>query len=398
MGHMFSTRVPDSLTPNELTRRLERLRTAGVPLVDLTESNPTRVGIEYPRDLLDGLAARYYEPHPLGLPVAREAVAHHLARCGVRVTPERIVLTASTSEAYSLLFKLLCDPGDVVLVPRPSYPLFEPLTRLEAVVGDPYMMEYERRWLIDPAAIQRQLEGTSRARAILIVNPNNPTGSCVTRDELAGLSSIARSRNIAIISDEVFAEYAFALGRSPSALDGDSPGALTFCLGGLSKSIGLPQVKLAWIAIGGPDHLVAATLDRLEHICDAYLSVSSPVQHAAPALLAGGVCVRDAIAQRVRGNYLWLRHAVAHHPSCQVLESDGGWSAVIRVPAIRSEESLVLELLEVDRVLVHPGYFFDFPSEAYVVVSLLPEPENFHVGIARLLARAGEVGSDRRGP
>ena len=260
------------------------------------------------------------------------------------------------------------------------------------------MMEYEGRWLLDPAAIQRQLELASRARAILIVNPNNPTGSFVTRDELAGLSSIARPRGIAIISDEVFAEYAFVTGRSTSALDSDGAGALTFCLGGLSKSVGLPQVKLAWMAIGGPDHLVATALDRLEHICDAYLSVSSPVQHAAPALLAAGVCVRDAIAQRVRGNYVWLRRAVAHHPSCQVLESDGGWCAVIRVPAVRSEESLVLELLEVDHVLVHPGYFFDFPSEAYVVVSLLPEPEDFRVGIARLLARAGGVDGDRHEP
>ena len=270
------------------------------------------------------------------------------------------------------------------MVPQPSYPLFEQLTRLDAVVAEPYTLEHEGRWRLDVTAMRRRL--SPQIRAILVVSPNNPTGSFLTRGEWAELSSLARSASVAIISDEVFAEYAFASAYPPSALD--CPDALTFCLGGLSKSVGLPQVKLAWTAVGGPDALVGQVVERLEYISDAYLSVSSPVQHAAPRLLEEGSFVREAIARRVGANYTWLRSAAARYPSCQVLQSEGGWYVVIRVPAVRSEEALVLELLEADRVLVHPGYFFDFHSEAYLIVSLLPELQTFRSGISRLLARA----------
>jgi alanine-synthesizing transaminase len=378
---MFSSRVPADLRMNQLAAAIQARRAAGSTLFDLTLTNPTTAGIDYPRDLLAPLAdaaALTYRPEPFGLRSAREAVAG----LGVAVSADRVVLTASTSEAYSLLFKLLCDPGDEVLIPVPSYPLFEHLSTLDAVQTRPYSVEYHGQWMVDEHSVDASW--TDRVRAVLAVSPNNPTGSVLTGREWNLLASRCAERDAALIVDEVFAEFSL----SDSVAQGFSPAdCLTFRLGGLSKSIGLPQVKLGWIVVDGPDALVRDALDRLEIICDTYLSVSTPVQVAAPALIEGGAKVRDAILARVRGNLATLETLTSHYASVTLLRPDAGWSAVLRIPSTHSEEETVLALLEEDDVLVHPGYFFDFPTEAYLVVSLLPPPDVFEEGVRRLLNR-----------
>ena len=386
---MFSARLP-ALRANRVAEELARLKLAGRRLVDLTVSNPTRVALPYPRDLLAPLAsprALACDPAPFGLPAAREAVAAHLDGRGVSVHPDRIVLTASTSEAYGLLFKLLCDPGDTVLVPQPSYPLFEHLTRLEGVEARAYRLEHHGRWEMDVDGLARLVD--SRTRAVLLVSPNNPTGSFVRADELAAVREVAVRHGLAVVCDEVFADYPMheAVAGRAGALVGDTD-ALTFTLGGLSKSAGLPQLKLGWILLGGPDRLVAGARERLELVCDTYLSVATPVQLAAGALLGRSRPVADAILERVRSNHAVLRRLVDRSPACGVLPAEGGWYAVVQVPAIRSEEALVIELLRRDGVFVHPGYFFDFPSEAFLVLSLLPPVDAFAGAATRVLARA----------
>jgi alanine-synthesizing transaminase len=384
---VFSRRVPDDRQPNRLTEALARARQAG-GLADLTVSNPTRVGIRYPPDLLAGLgdpAALDYAPSPFGLRAAREAIAADYARRGIVIHPDRIVLTASTSEAYSVLFKLLCEPaGSSVLTPAPSYPLFEHLTRLDGVDQRRYALEYHGAWGIDSGDLDAVW--SSDTRAVLTVTPNNPTGAVLTSGDADELVSRCADRDAALIVDEVFCDYPLgAAFRDPAALS--SSRCLVFRLGGLSKTIGLPQVKLGWLAVQGPDAAVAEALDRLELICDTYLSVSTPVQIAAPGLLSNGAVVRESILARVRGNYALLQNSLTPSGGAAVLPADGGWSAVIRVPAIRSEESLVLDLLTRDRVVVHPGYFFDFPHEAFVVVSLLPDSAIFARGLRAIEER-----------
>jgi len=386
---MFSNRVPAQLAPNRLAQALRAHRAAGRPLIDLTESNPTRAGFDYPSDLLTPLAdprALRYDPHPSGSLHARTAVAAEYERHGLSIAPGRIVLTASTSDAYSMLFKLLADAGDEILVPRPSYPLFDHLTRLDLVVPRPYDLDYHGAWTIDLAGVERAL--TPRTRAVLLVSPNNPTGSFVSPAELDRLAALCAPRDVAIIADEVFADYELEEG---SAADAGRVSArrdvLSFALGGLSKSIGLPQVKLGWIALAGPDGLVESALERLDVICDTYLAVATPVQAAAADLLARGAAVRHQIAARVTSNYRHLRSAAASVPVCTVLRSAGGWYAVLQVPSLESEEDLAMALLETERVLVHPGYFFDFPRESFLIVSLLPASGLFADGIARILRR-----------
>ncbi|MGH9329497.1 MAG: pyridoxal phosphate-dependent aminotransferase [Vicinamibacterales bacterium] len=382
---MFSSRVPLDRTPNRLHLTIERLRAAGEPLIDLTLSNPTTAGIEYPADLLAGLASSdglRYEPSPLGLRPAREAVARALT-----LPADRVILTASTSDAYSLLFKLLCDPGDDVLVPRPSYPLFEFLAPLDGVHAAPYALDAHGAWGIDLDAVRDAV--TPRTRAILVVNPNNPTGSYLRRRDLDALAAFSAERGIAIVGDEVF--YDFPLGVNGVPADAartiDQDAAIAFSLGGLSKSAGLPQLKLGWMALSGPPRLVSDARDRLEIICDAYLPVATPVQLAAPALLRAGEAIRARILERLRANHDRLAREVARHPSIRVLPVEGGWYAILQVPALRSEDDLALDLLERDRVIVHPGYFFDFPREAFLVVSLLPPPDAFADGVRRVVAR-----------
>jgi alanine-synthesizing transaminase len=386
---MFSSRIPSDLSPNRLALAVERRRARGGAILDLTDSNPTRAGLCYERAWLDPLAgesALLHEPEPFGLTAARAAVTADYQRRGLDVPPGRIIVTTSTSESCSVLFKLLCDPGDEVLVPRPSYPLFDHLTRLEAVQAVPYQLEREGRWAVDLAGMEQAL--TPRTRAILVVHPNNPTGSLLARAELGAIAGLCRDRGLALIGDEVFADYRLEPFADAAGSVLDQREALTFCLGGLSKSIGMPQLKLGWIAVEGPEKLVQQALGRLELICDTYLSVSAPVQHALGALLAKGASVRAEIAARTGENYRALARTIERHSSCRLLRAEGGWSAVIQVPAARSEEELALALLEQDGVLVHPGYFFDFPRAAFVVVSLLPPREVFDEAVDRVLAAA----------
>ena len=383
----FSNRLPPDTAPNALTHAVEAMRAAGSAFGDLTESNPTTAGFDYPADLLAPLAdarALRYEPHPLGLRTAREAVAGEFARRGAAVDPAHIVLSASSSETYSWLFKLLCSPGDGVLVPRPSYPLFEHLTRLEGVRTTSYELEYHGRWQTDFDAIE---SAPSNTRALLIVSPNNPTGTYVSRADLDRLLQYCSSRNWALIADEVFVDYPLET-TAPVTDVATHAGVLAFTLGGASKSLGLPQVKLGWTLVGGPPARRDAALAALELIADSYLSVSTPVQVAAPVLLERGAAVRGRIQERIRRNLARARTVVAAHPSCEVLPVEGGWTAVVRLPATRDEETVALELLQRHRVLVHPGYYYDLPKGTYVVVSLLPREEVFAAGFERLVAAA----------
>jgi alanine-synthesizing transaminase len=385
---MVSSRLPSNLAPNAVSRALESRRAAAADLIDLTESNPTVVGLHYPPDLLAAMAdpkALRYEPRPLGLTSAREAVARAFTRQGRLVDAGRIALTASTSEAYALLFKLFCDPGDEVLVPQPSYPLFDHLTRLEAVTPVPYQLEYHGTWRVDIASVTRAL--TSRTRALLVVSPNNPTGSFLHRDDLADLVALSRRHAWPLIGDEVFFDY--ALDPAPAKVSVlDQREVVSCALGGLSKSCGLPQAKLGWIAWSGPEARLSPLLQAYEVVADSYLSVSTPVQVAAGDILERAGTIRAQVQARIERNLEALRIAGAAYPGVSVLACEGGWSAVVQVPATRPEEELVLALISRDDVLVHPGYFFDFAREAYVVISLLVEPGRFDAGVARVLARA----------
>ena len=410
---MFSSRVPANRAVNRLSQAHTRLRAQRVEVTDLTESNPTRVGLHYPADLLDTLASPAglrYEPSPKGLPEARRAVASWLSRpphdngspgvakpaesCEFRsasepgpVEPDHIALTASTSEAYACLLKLLCDPGDRVLVPQPSYPLLEHLARFEGVEPVPYPLSYHGNWRIDIPALSEAAD--SRARAIIVVNPNNPTGSFLAPEDHDAVTALCQERSLRLIVDEVFNGYPIdPLPGSVGSVLSASAEVLTFVLGGLSKAVGLPQLKLAWIAVDGPDDEIEPALEALDLVLDTYLSVSTPVLLAAARLLLAGSAVANQIRARIAANHRELTRLVAEHPAAGLLRTEGGWYAVVRVPATKSEEALALELLEQDHVLVHPGYFFDFSREAFLVTSLLPEPERFAAAIERVLARA----------
>ncbi len=394
---MFSRRLPARFDPNALALRLEEKRGAGARLIDLTESNPTRVGLapsgeEIAAALADPATARH-DPDPRGLLSAREAVAAYYAERGLPVRPERIVLTASTSEAYAHLFRLLADPGDEVLVPRPSYPLFEPLAALECARLVPYALHYEGGWTIDPTEIAR-LAGP-RARAVVVVHPNNPTGSFVDGATAGALEALCAERGIALVADEVFGDFALegdggtSGARARRASFADSTRALTVVLSGLSKVAGLPQIKLAWIVVAGPAALADEALARLDWIADTFLSVGAPAMRALPRLLAARHAYRERTLARLRANRDALAARVAARPDLETLRIEGGWSAVVRVPRTRAEEEWALALLARD-VLVHPGHFYDFPDEAYLVLSLLASPEEFAEGIDRIVAVAGE--------
>jgi alanine-synthesizing transaminase len=380
----FSSRVPPNLQPNAITAAVSRLRAHGTPFTDLTESNPTRVGLAYPSALngvLREIDVVTYEPDPFGLPSARDAVAADYARRGVGVSRDRIVLTASSSESYAFLLKVLCNPGDTVLVPVPSYPLFEHLAALEGVCTRAYRLEHHGVWTIDAEALEQAVD--QRTRAVFVVSPNNPTGSRLRRFELEAVSDLCRRRGLVLVGDEVFADY--VLSPAPDAASVlDQSDVLTVALGGLSKSAGLPHAKLGWMAVHGPDAQVSALLERLELVADTYLSVSTLVQRAAPQLLQLGGEIRQGISDRVLLNFAVVNELAAAFPSCGVLPADGGWSAVVRAPATEPDEDRVLRLLDRARVLVHPGYFFDFDRDGYLVVSLLPPPEEFRAAIGRL--------------
>ena len=369
---------------NRLGVRLEQLRARGSPLLDLTESNPTRVGLHpAPEALIRALSSPqlvHYDPDPRGLRSAREALARKLGS----LSSEDVLLTASTSEAYAWLFKLLCDPGDDVLIPTPSYPLFAFLTGLESVGTRSYPLRFDGEWYLDLTALEEA--SGPRTRAVLVVNPGNPTGAFLKRDELEALWELCARRGWALISDEVFSPY----GAQPAPVDRviqaatPEARALTFSLGGLSKMAGLPQLKLGWILTAGPAELRNEALARLELVADTYLSVNTPVQLALPALLDVAEDVQQRIRARVEANRAMLDRHATREKSWTLLRSEGGWSALVRIPARLDEDAVCLQLLE-DGVIVQPGYFFDFHEGRWLVVSLLPEERVFAEGIARVV-------------
>lgn len=388
----FSRRTTWNLAGNAWAAAVATHRQAGIPLRDLTESNPTRCGFAYNPATLAALAdpaGLAYHPAARGSRAAREAVAAYYAGHGVSVDPDRVLLTASTSEAYSYLFKLLADPGDTMLAPTPSYPLFEYLAGLDGVTLAPYPLRYDGAWFLDFPALEATLP--PRARALIVVHPNNPTGTFLKRDEWARLVAFCRAHDLALIADEVFLDYGYAPDpdRAPSLAGTDE--VLTCTLSGLSKLAGLPQVKLSWMVIGGPPALQAEALARAEVIADTYLSVSTPVQLALPRLLAGGAALRSQIRARVAANRQALDRALTGPRPLQARPAEGGWYATLQVPAIRSEEAWALTLLAADGVLVHPGYFFDFPGGCLLVISLLPPPAVFAEGLERLIRRVEAI-------
>lgn len=381
---MFSSRLPLDLRANPLSELLRSKRIRGERVLDLTESNPTRAEISYPsQEILSAFAnprSLVYEPAPAGLTQARQLIA-----ASHSVAVDRVMLTTSTSEAYAWLFKLLANPGDEILAPRPSYPLFQFLAALESVEIRHYPLVYQDGWFIDFDELKRAV--TARTRAIVVVNPNNPTGSYVKCDELRQLLELCAERRLAIVSDEVFADYALRDDRQrASILDRDDE-VLTFYLSGLSKVAGLPQMKLGWILIGGPAALRNEAVERLELIADTYLSVGAPVQHALPGLLSAKTEIQRQIMERLHANVRFLDSAV-EGSGIRVVQVEGGWSVTLRVPRIRSEEEWVLGLLEERNVLVQPGYFYDFDSEAFLILSLLTPPGIFREGVHEIRAFA----------
>lgn len=384
---MFSNRTNWHLAPNALSRALQEVRASTQEIFDLTISNPTEAGVRpAPEAVLNALvnpAALRYDPQPRGLLEARNAVCHYYreAHRVFDLDPERIVLTTSTSEAYSYVFRLLCNPGDEILVPKPSYPLFEFLADLSDVKLVPYPLIYDHGWQIDFDSLYKA--ATPRSRAVIIVHPNNPTGSYASPVETSTLNNFCRDHSTALIVDEVFLDYPHdGEPRSSFAANDD---ALTFTLSGISKISALPQMKLAWLVASGPSDLVAEATARLEVIADTFLSMNAPVQLAAPVFLELRKSIQPILLDRLRANLAELDRQLIQHPACTRLQVEGGWYAALRVPAVETDEALAIRLLRNAQVSVHPGHFYDFATEGHLVLSLITEPDTFREGIARLL-------------
>jgi alanine-synthesizing transaminase len=440
----FSERTNWTLVQNQFSVAVEELRASGAKILDLTVSNPTRVGLHYDeREILGALAsprALDYDPQAKGLLAARQAVSGYYRdrsrrgerdvasnvagdgpRHGIDVDPERIVLTTSTSEGYSFVFRLLCNAGDELLVPKPSYPLFEFLADLQDVRLVPYPLIYDHGWQMDFPSLERVV--TERTRGVVVVHPNNPTGSYVSAGEMEMLNSFCREHGLAVIADEVFLDYGLEdysgnvenNSRSPSASSGQAHHApvdrhspirrlgrddrleghgsfagnqevLTFTLSGLSKVVALPQMKVAWVVTSGPREEVAAAMGRLEVIADTYLSMNAPIQWAVPALLEQRKDIQRQLMERVHANLAELDRQLAGQKTCERLSVEGGWYAVLRVPVTRSDEELAIELVQEKAVVVHPGHFYDFPGDGYLVLSLITAAEEFKEGMGRVLA------------
>jgi aspartate/methionine/tyrosine aminotransferase len=383
---LFSKRTDWELSENPLSLELSALRAKGVFIFDLTESNPTRAGIVYPKELLAAFsdpANLHYAPSPKGMLKAREAVARYYADKHVKLSPEDLVLTSSSSEAYAFLFRLLMNPNDRVLLPAPSYPLFSYLAGLSDVDVAYYRLYFDGEdWRIDFDSLEEAADRD--ARAVILVSPNNPTGSCIHPDEIVRLNALCSRNKMAIISDEVFADYIFDEKKTAyQSLAGNS-GALSFALGGLSKAMAMPQMKLGWIAANGPKKQVEAALERLEVIADTYLSVNTPVQNAAGIWLPARALIRDQVMARVKANYDHLLKTASD--VVKVFPVQGGWYAVLKTRLDVSEDEWALELLREHHVSVHPGFFFDFDEEGYIVVSLLTPEDTFREGLARVLS------------
>jgi alanine-synthesizing transaminase len=380
----LSSRLPQGFEPNALTACLTRLRSEGRKVLDLTGSNPTRCGFAYPEaELLAALAqpaVLSYDPAPMGSKSAREAVATHH---GHGLGAEDLLLTASTSEGYGLLFKLLGDPGDEVLVPSPSYPLFDWLARLEGLVARTVPSYFHERWHLDLGAMEAAV--SPQTRAVVVVNPNNPTGHFLSQAEWARLTALCARHGLALLVDEVFADYALEppADRMVTALTDPDPPCPVFLLSGLSKVAALPQLKLGWIALRGPG--AAEYRSALAFLADQYLSVSAPVQAAAPTLLALAPGIRDQVRARLRANLAALDAGLAAQPRLSRLPVEGGWSVLLRRPALDADEACALRLLESASTLVHPGSFFDLPGDGHLVLSLLTAEALFREGLDRIL-------------
>lgn len=382
---MFAERTKWNLEPNRLSEVLARHRAAGKPLVDLTVSNPTECGFDYDqRAILEALqnpAALKYTPEPRGLVLARQAVAEYYAERCVAVNVDDIFLTTSTSEAYSYAFRLLCNPGDEILIPTPSYPLFDFLADIQDVKVVRYPFVYDHGWQVDFHSLERAI--TPRTRAVVVVHPNNPTGHFTKRTEVEKLNVICIERGLALIVDEVFLD--FCLGAERPASFARNADALTFTLSGVSKICGLPQMKAAWLVVSGPQKLKEEAKPRLEVIADTFLSMNAPVQLALPMFLLQGGSFQKQLMERVRRNLADLDRQLSLQKVCSRLALEGGWYAVLRVPATGSDEELALSLLNQSGVYVHPGHFYDLPHKGFLVVSLISQEEESSQGLASLL-------------
>lgn len=379
---MFSRRTQWDLTPNRLTQAHQEAVASGKELIDLTISNPTRAEIQYNENaILDALRnpqSLDYDPQPKGLRSARESVAGYYAS---EVDPESLILTTSTSEGYSFVFRLLCNPGDEILVPKPSYPLFDFLAELQDVNLVPYSLIYDHGWQIDFHSLENAI--TAKSRGIVLVHPNNPTGSYVSINERRQLNQLCHRHKLALIVDEVFLDYAHDDEPKPSfAANKD---ALTFTLSGISKISALPQMKLAWITASGPLTDLATAIKRLEIIADTYLSLNAPVQLAASVLLDQRKTIQPRIVSRIRANVAELDRQLAVQKSCTRLAMQGGWYAVVRIPVTGSDEDFAVKLLQRSGVFVHPGHFYDFPNYGYLVLSLIAPEKEFQSGVSALL-------------
>jgi aspartate/methionine/tyrosine aminotransferase len=385
---MFAERTRWNLAANRLSEALTRHRASGRKLLDLTASNPTECGFQYDQhDILAALQqpeALHYHPDPLGLKIAREAVTGYYASLSLQVDPVSLVLTTSTSEAYSFVFRLLCNPGDEVLIPTPSYPLFDFLADIQDVKLVRYALFYDHGWHIDLHALEQSI--TPRTRGIIVVHPNNPTGHFTKPDEMRRLNQICGARGMSVIADEVFLN--FGLEGNPQSFAANQD-ALTFTMSGLSKISGLPQMKLAWLVVSGPTEAKREALARLEVIADTYLSLNTPVQVAAGSLLNQRHAFQQQLMERVRKNLAELDLHLARQKTCARLEIEGGWYAVLRVPATRPDEELAVELLEERDVYVHPGHFYGFSSDGYLVVSLIAPEAELLKGVAGILEHLG---------
>ena len=382
---MFADRTNWNLAPNRLSEALARHRAAEKPLIDLTVSNPTECGFAYEgRTILEALRnpeALKYQPAPRGLVSARQAVCEYYAEHHAAVGVDDIILTTSTSEAYSYVFRLLCDPGDEILIPAPSYPLFDFLADIQDVKLVRYPLLYDHGWQIDFHALEQAI--TRRTRAVIVVHPNNPTGHFTKSAEIDKLNAICAAQELALIADEVFLDFCLNEKR-PSSFAANQD-ALTFTLSGISKICGLPQMKAAWLVTSGPPELQKEALARLEVIADTYLSMNAPVQLALPAFLAQRRAFQEQLMARVQRNLAELDRQLASQKVCSRLEIEGGWYAVLRVPATRSDEELALCLLNEKGVYVHPGHFYDFPRDGFLVFSLISTGKEFQEGLLRVL-------------
>ena len=382
---MFASRTNWNLKPNRLADALERHKSSGRRLVDLSASNPTECGFKYDaRAIMRSLcapASMQYRHDPKGLKSARQAVTDYYVERGEGVAVDDLILTASTSEAYSFIFRLLCNPGDELLIPTPGYPLFDFLADVNDVKLARYPLFYDHGWHIDMHALKQAI--MPRTRGIIVVHPNNPTGHFTKPEEIAQLNQICSANRMAIIADEVFLDFALDAAQKSFVAN---TGALTFTMSGISKVSGLPQMKFAWLAVSGPEAEKREAVARLEMIADTYLSMNAPIQWAAPVLLRQRMAFQEQLMARVRANLAELDAQLAKMQHVSRLAVEGGWYAVLRIPATRSDEDLAIDLLEKHDVYLHPGHFYDFPKDGYLVVSLITPTQDFSEGLRRVFS------------